>query len=400
MEKAKVSIVRLEDYEKENVYKAVQQSLDLLGGLENIFKPRSQVFVKINHLSLPSSPDKGIITHPALTREILLLLKELGHKIIIGDDIQSKEEDGFLISGYRQICEELEVPLVNLKEKGFQKVNCNGKVLEKVYVSPVCLEADYILNLPKLKTHSFTAYTGAVKNMFGIIPHGLRHNFHRRYSKSDQFCQMLVDIFSCAPPHLTIMDAVIAMEGEGPSAGNLRIIGVILASQDAVALDAAAAKIVGFRPMDIYTTLHAHEQGLGKGKIEEIEVVGEEIHDVLVQNFKHSAFAGGLLQRTLPSLLHGYIQDQMSLIPEVIREKCTACLECIKDCPAKAVKFFEDLAWIDKKACIHCMCCHEVCRYYAIKLKRHPVAKMVSGAETVYKKIKALFGKKLLSHPE
>ncbi|MFB0565409.1 MAG: DUF362 domain-containing protein [Candidatus Aminicenantaceae bacterium] len=394
MNKTKVSIVKLEDYKSEKIYRAINQSIDLIGKLENILKPKSNVFVKINHLSPSSPPEKGIVTHPAFTREVLRLLRDLDCKVTVGDDIQSNSSDGFLISGYRQVCKEMGIPLINLKEKGFQEVSCNGKVLAKAYISPLCLEADYIVNLPKLKTHSFTVFTGAVKNMFGIIPYGLRLRYHRLYIKNNIFSQMLLDIFSCAPPHLTIMDGVIAMEGEGPSAGKLKKVGVIITGQDAVAVDAVATKIVGYNPMDIYTTYYADERGLGVGLIENIETVGEKLHNALVRDFKHSTIAIGLLQKKLPSFLHAYFQDQLTLIPEVIKDKCTACLECINICPVGAAKLSDGIARIEKKICIHCMCCHEVCRDGAVKLKQRPMGKIVRGVIGVHSKIQPLLTRK------
>ncbi len=391
MPKPKVSIVRTEDYKGEEIYQAIKKSLQLLGGLDNFIKPKSKVFVKINHISPPSPAEKGLVTHPAFTKEVLRLLKEWGHEVTVGDDIQSKVEDGFVISNTRQACEELGVPLINLKEKGFREVEFQGRLLDKVYLSRACLEADYIINLPKLKTHSFTIYTGAVKNMYGIVPHGLRLKYHRQYIKNDDFSQMLVDILSCAPPHLNIMDGIIAMEGEGPSAGNLRKVGVILASPDAVALDAVATKIMGFNPLDIFTTYHAHNRGLGMGRIENIAVVGEKIPDVQIKSFKHSAIAVGLFRRKLPSFLYAYFQEKLVLIPRIKKEKCTACLECIEICPMEAVQLRQDIAIIDSKKCIHCMCCHEVCRYDSIELKKRFVGRIVQGIYNAYHKLISLF---------
>ena len=391
MRKAKVSIVKVGDYKSEEIYRALKRSLSLLGGLENILRPKSKVFVKINHLSPSSSADEAIVTHPAFAKEVLRLLLELNLEITVGDDIQSKGKDGFFVSGHRQVCNDLGIRLVNLKETGFREINCKGQILKKVFISPLLLEADSILNLPKLKTHSFTVFTGAVKNMFGIIPYGLRLDYHRQYIKSDVFSQMLVDIFSCVPPHLTIMDGIVAMEGEGPSGGNAKRVSVIVASQDAVAVDAVASKIVGFNPMNIFTTQNAHERGLGIGEIEKIEIAGEDIRDVEVRNFKHSAVAIGIMRRKIPSFLHGYIQSQLTLTPEVSMNKCTACMECIDICPREAAKLDGGLAWIDKSLCIHCMCCHEVCRFQAIKLKQRPLGRIFREITSFYKKAKSLF---------
>jgi len=392
MDKTKVSIVKQDGYSSEEVYRAIQQSLYLIGGLENFIRPKSKVFIKINHISPPSPPERGLVTHPDFTKQVLRLLKEAGHKITVGDDIQAKEKDGFLTSNYRQVCRELEIALINLKEKGFREVECKGQYLKKTFISQPCLDADYIINIPKLKTHSFTIFTGAVKNMYGIIPYGLRLKYHRQYIKNEDFSQMLVDILSCIPPHLNIMDGIIAMEGEGPSAGNLRKAGVILASSDAVAIDAVAAKIAGFNPLDIFTTFHAHNRGLGIGKIEDIEVVGESLPDVQLKNFKHSAISIGLLRRKLPSFLYAYFQSQLALKPEVRKGNCTVCLECEEICPVKAVKLHEESAWIDKRKCIYCMCCHEVCRYQAIKLKRTLISRIVSGIFTAWERINSFLG--------
>jgi uncharacterized protein (DUF362 family)/NAD-dependent dihydropyrimidine dehydrogenase PreA subunit len=390
MNKSEVSIVKLADYLAPDVPIAVQRSLELLGGLKSMLKPRSKVFVKINLLSPVSPPDKGIMTHPAFARGVLELLKEFGAEITVGDDISSEGGDNFLPSGYRTLCQELGVRLINLKEAGFREVRCNGRVLKKVYISPLVLEADFILNLPKLKTHSYTIYTGAIKNFFGIIPQGLRIKYHRQFQRNEIFSEMLVDIFSCVLPHLTIMDAVMAMEGEGPSAGDVKKIGLILASRDAVALDAIATHLIGLNPFDIPTTSLAHERGLGKGKISEIEVVGENLDEVRVKDFKHSAVAVGLLRRKIPSFLYAYFQDQLTLIPEVLKHKCTACGECIRICPVGAAQRQGRTTWIDEKKCIHCMCCHEVCPEAAIKLKQLPIGRAIRGLATISKRLRSL----------
>lgn len=390
MKKPKVSIVKVSDYQSQNLYQALKKSLELIDGLKELIKPGARVFIKINHLS-SSPPEKAINTHPAFTRQLLKILKEYQTEIIVGDDVYSEKNDAFLISGYQQMCEEMGVRLLNLKETGFKEVDCQGEVLNKVYLSNLVFKADLVINLPKLKTHSFTIFTGAIKNMYGAIPYGLRLNYHRLYGQLETFSQMLVDIYGCAPPQLNIMDAVIAMEGEGPSAGHPRKVGLILASKDGVALDAVASKIVGFNPLSIYTTLFAHQRSLGLGKIEEIEIRGEKIKEVEVRDFKHSALALGFLRRKLPSFLYAYLQDQLTLIPEVRRKECMECLDCVRICPTGAAQHVSDSAWINKKVCIHCMCCHEVCRYQAIKLKMKPLGFILRKLVSLYRKIYSLF---------
>ncbi|MDH5364958.1 MAG: DUF362 domain-containing protein, partial [Dehalococcoidia bacterium] len=321
--KATVSIVRVHDYDCTQIYEAVKKGVELIGGLERVIKPGSKVFVKINHLPPPSPPEKGIVTHPVFAEAVLRLLKTFSDNITVGDDITSHTTDGFRVSGFQQMCERVEVRLVNLREGGFVEVECNGHFLDKIYLSRIALDADVIINLPKLKTHSLTVLTGGVKNMYGTVPSGLRTKFHGEYVKSEDFSQVLTDIFSAIRPQLTIMDGIVAMEGEGPASGGLRTLGVVLASQDAVALDAVMAKMVGLKPMDIYTTRYCDERGLGVGNLDNIEVVGERLGSVVVSDFRAPASATGLVIRRAPGFLPRLVTRQLSIRPQVIENQCT-----------------------------------------------------------------------------
>ncbi|MGM0466745.1 MAG: DUF362 domain-containing protein, partial [Acidobacteriota bacterium] len=253
------------------------------------------------------------------------------------------------------------------------------------------MESDFIINLCKLKTHSFTIFTGAVKNMYGIIPHGQRIKFHKQFPLPSDFSEMLVDIYSCAPPNLNIMDGIVSMEGEGPSAGNPKKTSLILASQDGIALDAVASKIIGLNPLDIYTTQDAYQRGLGAGDLNKIKILGEKISSVQARDFKHSTVAVGLIQKRIPQILHAYIQNQLANIPEIRSAACTGCMECVEICPTGAAQKIHDKARIEKNKCIHCMCCHEVCRFNAIKLKKRPLGLIIRKANSFYKKINRLF---------
>jgi uncharacterized protein (DUF362 family)/Pyruvate/2-oxoacid:ferredoxin oxidoreductase delta subunit len=387
MEKTKVAVQIAPAYESQLIRQALIKNLDSIGGLARIVRPKSRVFVKINHLSPPSPPDAAIVTHPDFTKELLRLLLEMECDITVGDDIQCKNRDGFLLSGYRKMCTDLGVRLVNLKEFGFREIPCEGKILTSAYISPLVLEADFLINLPKLKTHSFMGFTGAIKNMYGIIPYGMRCSFHREYDKVEIFGQMLVDIFSCAPPQLNVMDAIMAMEGEGPAAGSRKKVGVILASTDAVALDAVATKIIGMDPMQVRTTAFASQRGLGTARLEDMTLLGEQIQDIAARDFKPSAIAKGFIQKNLPAFLHGVLQWQLVLIPKVLSKKCSACEECVEICPTGAARMSDGIAEIDKTKCIHCMCCHEVCRYHAIRLGQRPLGRALRAMSTLYKKI-------------
>jgi len=370
MNKAKVSIVKANDYDYSKIYAVVEKCVELIGGLKTIVKPGDRVFVKINHLSPPSPPERGIVTHPIFVEAVLDLLKGVSANITVGDDIDSETIDGFQVSGIHQMCQKAGVRLINLREAGFVETKCNGLLLDKVYLSKIVLDADIIINLPKLKTHSLTVFTGGIKNMYGTIPKGHRTRFHYEYVRSTDFSQMLTDVFSAITPQLTIMDGIIAMEGEGPSSGDLKRLGIILTSQDTVALDAVATKIIGLDPMSVCTTRYSYERGLGVGDLQNIEVVGERIEDVAVLDFRLPASYSRVLVGNAPTFLSKFLLSQMSVSPRVIERMCTGCFECDKICPTGAISIVGEKVRINQGICIHCMCCHEVCRSNAILPKR------------------------------
>jgi len=323
---------------------------------------------------------------------ILDLLKGVGADITVGDDIASGSGDGFQVSGFRQMCQRAGVRLTNLREVGFVGTACNGHFLEKVYLSKIALDADVIINLPKLKTHSLCVLTGGVKNMYGTIPIGHRTKFHGEYIRNEDFSQVLTDIFSAIRPQLTIMDGIIAMEGEGPAAGSLRRLGVILTSQDTVAVDAVATKIIGLNPMDIYTTRYSDEQGVGIGNLQNIEVIGEGIGDVTVPDFRPPASVTNALARRVPLFLPRFILRQISIKPSVIERLCSGCAECEKICPVGAISVSGEIAKIDYGICIQCMCCHEVCRFDAIVPKQSIVGSTIQFLANILRKLRATTG--------
>jgi uncharacterized protein (DUF362 family)/Pyruvate/2-oxoacid:ferredoxin oxidoreductase delta subunit len=389
MAKARVSVVRVQDYDCAQIRAAARKSLDLIGGLGRLIRPGDRVLVKINHLSPASSADRGIITHPVFVEAILHLLRDCSANITVGDDIESIASDGFAVSGFREMCQRAGVDLVNFKEKGFVETECSGHFLKKAYFSKVALEADVVINLPKLKTHSLTVLTGGVKNMYGTIPSGFRIRFHGEYVRPEDFSQVLVDIFSAIKPQLTVMDGIVAMEGEGPASGSLREVGVILASRDTVALDAVATKIIGLDPADIYTTEYAAERRLGIGNLQDIEVVGERLEDVTVTDFKLPASATSVLTRKAPRLLARHLLSQLSVRPQIVASKCTGCFECESICPVSAISRIGAKAEINPHRCIRCMCCHEVCHYSAIVPKRSIVGNTLELLTEAWQKLMA-----------
>ena len=393
MIKSDLVLQSIPSYTDGNLESVLKEGLDQLGGLDSIISPGSRVFLKINHLSPPSPPEAAIVTHPIITAGVIQTLLDIGCLVTVGDDIHGDGIGGFQRSGYKKMCEDMGIRLVNLKQTGFRKVEITGDRLDYVYFSRTALDSDFIINLPKLKTHAFTIFTGSIKNTFGLIPSGYRHLYHKMYSQREEFSRMLVDVFSVQPPQLTIMDAVQAMEGEGPSGGRPNDLGCILISRDPVAVDAVACELIGLSPRRVDTIRLAAERGFGIGNPDGISILGSNLKESKKLDFKQSAIAVGPMERRLPQLIHGFIQDQLILTPKVITEACTGCDECFKICPAEAVQMTEKKAFIEKSLCIHCMCCHEVCRYHAIRLFSRPFGKIYGSASRIGRRVKRLFRK-------
>ena len=359
-------MIRAGKYDPTRLRAAVVRALDSIGRPERFIPRGARVFVKVNLLSPPSPPERAIVTHPAFAEAVLSLLRELTPRIIVGDDVSGPES--FEVTGYRRMCERLGVELLNLRERGFVEIRVDGAVLEKIYVARAVLEAEVLVDLPKLKTHALNRFTGAVKNLYGIIPAGLRKRLHGDHPEPREFCQALVDVFSVARPALTVMDAVVGMEGAGPANGTPRAIGLVIAGADAVAVDAVAQMIIGLDPLEVGTTFNAHVRGLGIGDPAEIEVVGEEIAAVRPEGFRLPPAVGEFVGR-LPPALTRWIVGHLQARPVVIRGRCVSCGACARACPIGAAHLRGGTARIDRRACIRCMCCNEACRYGAIDLR-------------------------------
>ncbi|MFC1956336.1 DUF362 domain-containing protein [Chloroflexota bacterium] len=345
--------------------------------------------MKLNHLSPSSPPERGIVTHPVFVGAVLELLKEVCADITVGDDIDSEATDGFHVSGIRQICREAGIRLINPRETGFVETRCNGTILGKVYLSKIALDADVVINLPKLKTHSLTIFTGGIKNMYGAIPHGHPTRFHYDYTRSEDFGQMLTDVFSAILPQLIIMDGVMAMEEDGPSSGNPRKLGIIIASKDTVALDTVATKIIGLDPASICTTRYSRDRGLGVGNLQDIEVVGEKIEAVASPDFKLPASYYRLIVSNLPSFLSKILLSQMSIKTRVVEKLCAGCFECEQICPAAAISKVGEKVRINQDICIQCMCRHEVCRFNAVMLEQPLIGRAINSVASILRRLMA-----------
>jgi len=218
--------------------------------------------------------------------------------------------------------------------------------------------------------------TAAIKNMFGAVVGLYKAECHSRAPKEEDFSKIRAKVYSIAKPHLTVLDGITAMEGDGPSSGVVRKMNLVMAGDDAVAIDSCLAKIMGLAPLDILVTKEAYEAKLGEADLSKIEVLGDDLNNFIAKDFK--------LPQTTPLkyLPKNVISSVASLIkfkPHIDTGPCKRCNLCKITCPVNCIEIEKDYCRIDYKKCVRCLCCHEVCPYKAISIKRNILTKMVWG---------------------
>ena len=377
-----VSIVKCSDYEQAKVDVAVREAIDLIGGISRYVKPDNRVLLKFN-LLVGAAPEKAITTHPAVVRAMIGQVRAASGVPLVGDccGLEGPPNRGRYLSacrqsGIKQVCEEEGVELVHLSAESVEVDNPQGQAFKRFTLAKGVVEADVIINLPKLKTHGLTLFTGGVKNNFGCLPGLHKAQMHLRAQGTETFSQMLVDLLLAVRPTLTVMDAVVGMDGDGPRNGQPKQIGAILVSTDAVALDAVACEMVGIEPLMAPTTRLAHEQGVGAGDLAQIELLGEPLEAMRVSDFRLPS--GPELFFRATGLLR-FLQGRLVAKPMLVAERCQGCWVCVEHCPAEALSKNERQPTFDYGKCIYCYCCQELCPSDAIELRRPLLARMFGG---------------------
>lgn len=361
----------------DTVQKAIGQHFDYLD-LQSKIPKNSKVFIKLN-LLMKSSPNSAIITHPAIVKGVVRNLKEIGiDDITIGDSPGGPFTVGALKSIYSS------AGLISLAEEENVKLNYN--IGSKTVDTPTnvdgvrtfdiidaVLEADFVINICKLKSHGMMTLSCAVKNMFGIIPGLTKPEYHLRYPDTDDFAGMLVDLCQTSPPDVTFVDAVDAMEGDGPSGGTKRHLGMVLSGYSPYNIDRVVCEIIGLDYEKIPTVKSSIGKGLCPKSIDDLEIIGDDI--TFVTDFKLPKSVRSLLfDDKIPGFLKKpfhYIEDAVfKPKPLIETEKCIGCGKCAESCPAHTITIANKKASINYRNCIKCYCCHEMCPVRAIDFKR------------------------------
>jgi len=371
----KVSIVRCESYEFNLLDSAIRRSIELAVGGDLGIKQGDRVLIKPN-LLCRATPDKAITTHPEFVRSIIRLVREYGGEPVVGDSPGIRQPRQLKAiweeSGIKRICDEEAAKLVSFETEYGEIEIGSGKLLKKMPISKAVLDSDYIITLPKLKTHDLMYFTGGIKIIFGCVPGHNKFLFHIKLETRENFANMLIDLYSAIKPDLVVMDSILAMEGNGPSNGDPRNLGLIFTSRDSLALDVIASSAVGYDPWEILTNKTARERGL-ISDIDEIGVAGESLSNVFISDFKKPL--SRQVTQSVPRFLWYFMRNIASPKPVVIHDTCEGCNTCVNSCPAKAMYWEDGRIYIDYDKCIRCYCCDEVCLYRSIELRPHPLTK-------------------------
>jgi len=368
-----VAVVRCASYEPDEVLEAVRRSLDLLGGLGAHIPPGSRVVVKPNLLQA-APPERGVTSHPEVVYAVAALLRDHGCEVVIAESAGGGTmytEGGlrrlYKATGMGDVARRSGARL-NYDTTSRDVPNPAGRLIKRFEVIAPVLEADAVVSVSKAKTHVLTTMTGATKNIFGVLPGMEKPSFHGRLSRVDDFADMLLDLNALVRPRLQVMDAVVGMEGEGPSGGEPRPIGAVLASASYAALDSVAARLMALDPDDVPALRRARDRGLLPADYA-VATVGEDPQALVVPDFRHPpAVMTGLSRRLGGPLLR--LMRVYALRPVVIEDRCVGCGLCAKSCPQHTIRMVAGKARVKNRHCIRCLCCHEMCPHRAIGLER------------------------------
>lgn len=370
MDPSLVTVTPCPAYETNSIRTSLIECLAPLGGIERFVRPGMRVLLKPNLLTA-TTLERGVLTHPAVVEAVGELVKAAGGELWIGDSPAAPLNEGYdvwQVSGMQAVAEKLGARL--LQFEGAVKKEIDG---HDYFIARPVLDADLVINLPKLKTHTLTLYTGAVKNLFGVITGGRKRELHVRAPGVTDFSKILVDILELVKPQLNIMDGVLGLEGYGPGTGGTpHQYKIMAASTDAVALDSVLSRAMGFRTGEVLHLEQAENRGLGMHQPESFRV--ESRPETL--NFGKLSLPKGMRLLDVPSWLSAPLRGQIKLTPQIDPSKCTGCGTCVDACPADVITKAQP-AQFNLTRCIGCMCCVEVCPQSALSPKRNWLAKLV-----------------------
>jgi uncharacterized protein (DUF362 family)/ferredoxin len=384
-ERARVALVCCQDYDEAAVLSATARAFDLLGGAGRFVRAGERIVLKPNLLAA-STPEGQVCPHPTVFRAVATQFAGVEAQLSWGDSPGFGRAAGVARKcGIAAVSDELGIPEADFSA-GRTVSFPEGRLIKQFTVAASVLNADGIVSVSKLKTHGLTRMTGAVKNTFGCIPGLLKSEFHVRMGDTERLAQAIVDLNRLLRPRLYVMDAIVAMQGNGPRGGDPRPLHALLLSDDPVALDSIACRIINLDRRLVPTITWGEEFELGTAS--DVEVLGDPVDSFIdrgfVVNRKPQSTTGQTNAVTGP--LGRFFKNRLVPRPVIDPDLCTACGTCVAVCPVtpKAVEFESPAARAQKRPpahhygrCIRCYCCQELCPERAITIRQPLLGRVI-----------------------
>lgn len=372
-----VYAAKAESYDAEKI-KSIFESAFCALNIDIPSMKGKKVVIKPNFV-MKKSPEFAATTHPAVIEALLCILEENGISPVIAESPGGVYSAARLSAVYRECgAEEIakkhgcvlnsDVTYKNAEYKNGKKAK-NFEIITPIY------DADVIFDMSKLKSHSLTVLSGAIKNFYGTIPGIVKFEMHAAYPDYEDFALMVCDLCSmiCQEKQvISITDAIIGMEGEGPTGGTPKKIGAILVSKSPFLSDAVAAKLLCVVPENVPMIKESIARGYVPENTDEINIIGDGIAPV--EDFGLSkSYVHGALSFFSTGLIGSFFTPR-----PYITNKCRGCGECVRSCPEHTIILSGGRAKIDSKKCIRCFCCQELCPFVAIKTRRNPILNIIT----------------------
>ncbi|MDD1657042.1 MAG: DUF362 domain-containing protein [Methanomicrobiales archaeon] len=367
----RVSIARCGSYDRDQVRAAVASCLAPLGGISVFVQPGTRVLVKPNLLS-SRQPEDAVTTHPALVRAVVEQVQAAGATAVVGDspggrNTRSSYAALLKRTGMQEVIDGTGCEVAYFDDAYDEVPAPAGATFRRFRIARAVREADTVICISRMKTHQLALLPGAVKVLYGYIPGVAKAEYHlHTRTDADTFADLLLDLCTSFPPALSVMDAVVGMEGHGPSHGRPREVGLVLASPSPFALDMAAARIMGFAPEEVPTIRRAVARGIGPAGLAAISFPGEPADAVRVPPFRHP---GPIVMGRVPAPLVHLAGRLLASRPEIRSAVCRRCGKCAESCPPGAITFVKGrVPRIHHHRCIRCFCCLELCPEEAVEV--------------------------------
>ncbi|MGI6013203.1 MAG: DUF362 domain-containing protein [Oscillospiraceae bacterium] len=373
-----ISIVSCSDYTPITAAAALAAALAPIGGL-NWVMPGMRIGIKVNLLR-KAKPESATVTHPVLVTELCRMLVNRGAHPIVGDSPGGPWNGPFVSAIYAASGMKLVETAGGQLNYDFsirEVENPRGKMIKRFRYTAWLDDVDAVIDFAKLKTHALTTMTCAVKNFYGLLPGTRKVEFHYRFPKVEDFSNMLLDLNEYIRPKLTLVDAVDAMEGNGPAHGTPRRIGALIAANDPYSADLLCAHLIGLPNASVPTVQAAIARGLCPASVSELKLFGDPAR-FAVQDFKNLPPQNSTLFCSSSKLKQTLAKRLFGTHPKVIQQDCTGCGLCTEVCPVGAITVKEKTASVDSKQCIRCFCCQELCPSGAVAVHRTVIARFLT----------------------